>query len=76
MIKAAFTPANKDGPLRWRTAAEVYEDTRSNTSPAKKERPVEWRAYSEINEDARSTTPTGQSLHEGLKTSHKLLSLD
>ena len=76
MIRASFTPANKDGPLRWRTVAEVHEDTRSITSTAKEERPVKWGAYSEINEDARSTTPTGQSLHEALKTSHKLLFLD
>ena len=62
MIRAAVTPANQGGPLRWRTVAEVHEDTRSINSPAKKECPVKWRTYSEIKEDAGSTTPTGQSL--------------
>jgi hypothetical protein len=57
-------------------AAEMHKDTRSITSPAKKEPPLKWRAYSGINEDAGSTTPIGQSLHEALKTSRKLLFLD
>lgn len=71
-----ITPANKDGPLRWRTVGEVHEDTRSITSPAKRERAAKWRAYSEINENAGSTAPTGQSLYETSKISHKSLFLD
>jgi hypothetical protein len=57
-------------------AAAMHNDTRSITSPAKKGAPLKWRAYSGINEDAGSTTPTGQSLHEALRTSRKLRFLD
>ena len=76
MIRAAVTPANTDGPLRWRTVGEVNEDTRSITPPAKRDRPVKWKASSVLNEDAGSIMPTGQSLPETSKTSHKLSRLN